>query len=124
MVLAGSFPTHHYEMRRFREDVIIRRSQVLLERLFPDPQKASLLIEWKDVCPVINHGQLHVRYAIVLQCNILNLLDDESAETASLDLRGYCDGPSLTYYFPIFFSLNHSADARDDLPIRPPLSCH
>ena len=63
---------------------------MLLEGLFSYPHKASLLIEGKDICPVINHGQLHKRYAIVSQRQILNLLDDESAETTSLDLRGYC----------------------------------
>ena len=70
---------------------------MLLEGLFPNPDKASLLIEGKDICPVINYGQLHIRYFIVSQRNILDLLDDESTETTSLDLRGYCDGPSLTY---------------------------
>ena len=69
----------------------------MLEWLFPYPNKASLLIEGKDVCPVIYHGQLHKRYAIVSQCHILNLLDDESTETTSLDLRSYCEGSNFTY---------------------------
>lgn len=60
---------------------------MLLEGLLPYPHKASLLIEGKDVCPVINYSQLHKRYAIVFQCRILNLLDDESTDTTSLDLR-------------------------------------